>query len=224
MSRRSSVPHALLASPAAAGKSIWKTAPFGTFADADNQPPCASTIERQIDNPIPMPSGLVVKNASKSRSICAGSNPGPEIRNRDDDTAQLVDRGSDLQPPLAMHGIRHRLDAVHDQIQRHLLKLDPIANDPSWIGLQRSFDPDAITTELGADEDDHLSDHVVDVERDHLGRQLPGLGADAFDDVASAQAISDDARRGLPRLLEFNRSASSQSRQASALVTIAASG
>ena len=32
----------------------------GAFALAHNRPPCASIIERQIDNPIPMPAGLVV--------------------------------------------------------------------------------------------------------------------------------------------------------------------
>jgi hypothetical protein len=35
-------------------------APRGTFALAHNRPPCASMIERQIDNPSPKPLGFVL--------------------------------------------------------------------------------------------------------------------------------------------------------------------
>jgi hypothetical protein len=54
--------------------------PRGSLGDAHKRPPCASTIERQIDNPMPKPSGLVVKNASKTRSLFAGSIPPPHQR------------------------------------------------------------------------------------------------------------------------------------------------
>jgi hypothetical protein len=42
------------------GTVTWKTAPRGMFAVTANFPPCASTIERQIDRPMPRPSGFVV--------------------------------------------------------------------------------------------------------------------------------------------------------------------
>src|SRR5437870_10695828 len=42
------------------GSENWKTAPCGSFGVAHSRPPCASTIERLIDNPIPMPPDLVV--------------------------------------------------------------------------------------------------------------------------------------------------------------------
>ena len=38
-------------------------APGPTLDDAHIRPPCASMMERQIDNPIPIPLGLVVKKA-----------------------------------------------------------------------------------------------------------------------------------------------------------------
>jgi ribose/xylose/arabinose/galactoside ABC-type transport system permease subunit len=37
-----------------------KLAPCGSFGVARTHPPCASTIERQIESPIPMPPGFVV--------------------------------------------------------------------------------------------------------------------------------------------------------------------
>ena len=43
-----------------AGAVNRKVAPRGRLALAHIRPPCASTIERQIDSPIPIPSGFVV--------------------------------------------------------------------------------------------------------------------------------------------------------------------
>lgn len=42
-------------------------------------PPCASMIEREIGNPIPIPASLVEKKLSKRRGSVAGSNPGAAI-------------------------------------------------------------------------------------------------------------------------------------------------
>jgi hypothetical protein len=45
------------------GSANWKVAPYPAFGVAHSRPPCASTMERQIDNPIPMPADFVVKKA-----------------------------------------------------------------------------------------------------------------------------------------------------------------
>src|SRR5712671_1258954 len=52
--------------------------PWGTVAVAHSRPPWASTIERQIDSPIPMPLDLVVKKALKSRSAFSAEMPTPQ--------------------------------------------------------------------------------------------------------------------------------------------------
>jgi hypothetical protein len=41
------------------------------------RPPCASTIDRQVDGPIPMPLHFVVKKDAKMRSAAAASSPTP---------------------------------------------------------------------------------------------------------------------------------------------------
>src|SRR5260221_2203378 len=63
---------------AAVGTMNWKTAPRGDCGDAQRRPPWASTIDRQIDSPMPMPLGFVVKKGSKRRSMVSGASPGPE--------------------------------------------------------------------------------------------------------------------------------------------------
>ena len=60
---------------AAVGKVKWNVAPRPLFAVAHKRPPCDSTIERLIDNPMPLPWGLVVKNASKICSVLSLGNP-----------------------------------------------------------------------------------------------------------------------------------------------------
>jgi hypothetical protein len=52
--------------------------PWGTFAVAHSRPPWASTIERQIESPIPMPLDLVVKKGSNSRSAFSEGIPTPQ--------------------------------------------------------------------------------------------------------------------------------------------------
>jgi hypothetical protein len=60
------------------GKMTWKTDPCGIALAAVMRPPCDSTIDRQIDSPIPIPSAFVVKKTSKIRFSSSGLMPVPE--------------------------------------------------------------------------------------------------------------------------------------------------
>src|SRR6267142_4624874 len=62
---------------AAVGKVKWNVAPRPLFAVAHKRPPCDSTMERLIANPMPLPWGLVVKNASKICSVFSLGKPTP---------------------------------------------------------------------------------------------------------------------------------------------------
>jgi hypothetical protein len=64
--------------PGVTGTVKWKTAPRGLFGHAHKRPPCDSTILRLSGRPMPVPSGLVVKNASKMRSAPSAGSPMPE--------------------------------------------------------------------------------------------------------------------------------------------------
>ena len=56
------------ASALAVGNLSWNVAPGPLLRVAHSRPPCVSTMERLIANPIPIPLGLVVKKGSKTRS------------------------------------------------------------------------------------------------------------------------------------------------------------
>src|SRR6266403_2860896 len=56
----------------------WAPPPSALFAQS--VPPCATTIDRAMNNPIPMPSRLVEKNRSKTCSDLSAGNPVPKSR------------------------------------------------------------------------------------------------------------------------------------------------
>src|SRR5712671_1244235 len=62
---------------ARAGRTNWNVAPGPALREAHRRPRCASTIDRLIESPMPIPPGLVVKKASNRRDEWSGSNPTP---------------------------------------------------------------------------------------------------------------------------------------------------
>jgi len=69
--------HRLFTPPISMARVNWKVAPRPALAVAHSRPPCDSMMERLIDSPMPVPSGLVVKNALKICSACSGASPTP---------------------------------------------------------------------------------------------------------------------------------------------------
>src|ERR1700687_6481248 len=63
--------------PTLVGRVKQKLAPRGRLSAAHKRPPCDSRMERLMDSPMPVPSGLVVKNALKIWSACCAGSPTP---------------------------------------------------------------------------------------------------------------------------------------------------
>src|SRR5438477_13008905 len=57
------------------GRVKQKLAPRGGLSAAHKRPPCDSTMERLMANPIPVPCRLVVKKALKIWFACFGGSP-----------------------------------------------------------------------------------------------------------------------------------------------------
>src|SRR6185437_8095710 len=58
--------------------SVKRTAPPDLPSSSHSLPPCASTIDRHNESPIPRPSALVDESGRNALSITRGGNPGPE--------------------------------------------------------------------------------------------------------------------------------------------------
>src|SRR5580693_2661329 len=71
-------PHSIQAAALISMGSVnWKVAPRPELALAHKRPPCDSMIDRLIESPIPVPSGFVVKNASKILLAWSEGSPAP---------------------------------------------------------------------------------------------------------------------------------------------------
>src|SRR5690349_12655062 len=87
----------------------------------------------------------------------------------------------------------HGLDAVHDQVQQHLLQLNPVAEDLRLGAGQVGVKRDAVAMQLAANECKHLPDSVVDVDSCEWRSGFPGERAETADHVRRTCYIVRDA-------------------------------
>ena len=84
-------------------------------------PPCCSTIDRQIDRPMPRPSGFVVKKALKQSVHILRLDSGAGVLDRNKYViGSVLLRSYPQLVTAARHGTRG-LDAVHQKIHQDLL-------------------------------------------------------------------------------------------------------
>src|SRR5262249_25083617 len=79
--------------------------------------------------------------------------------------------GLDQQLPRSILHVRHRFQAIAEEIQNDLLELNPIAGDEREIIRKLRLKNDAISLKLLSRQRDEFSDRLVQVQR--LERELP---------------------------------------------------
>ena len=160
-------------------------------------------IERQIESPMPSPSDFVVKKGSKIRFATASSSPGP-VSSTATSTAPGSASAADTDSSRVHSVTRtHGFNAVYDQVQQHLLQLNPVTEDRPFADGEVSVQHDALPLQLGADERQHFPDGVVDVEPRQFRPGFPGERSQAADDVARLVAAPQDARDRVPRFVKI---------------------
>ena len=164
-----------------------------------DRPPWASTIERQIDSPIPRPLDLVVKKALNSRFAFSAEIPTPQSVTLTQTCVRVVLTGSDHQVARPIGDRLHCLNTVHHQIDDHLLQLDPITEDRGQSRRKLRSQRYPVIDQLALHQRDGLLDDVVEVERRLLNVGLVRKRADAADHVARPDAVVDDPFHRAPR-------------------------
>jgi len=100
------------------------------FAVAHSRPPWASIIERQIESPIPMPLDLVVKEGVEQAVRILGGDTGRRKSVTLTSTCCVSSwRDRITSSRGRSHDRLHCFNAIHRQVDNHLLQLDPIARD-----------------------------------------------------------------------------------------------
>ena len=95
-------------------------------------------MEQHIDRPIPMPCGFVVWKALNSVSLCSLIDPDAGVLHRDHHIPILIPIGADAKNPRQIARGCHRLHAIHQQIDDHLLQLHPVAHHGGKRGTEFS--------------------------------------------------------------------------------------
>ena len=108
------------------GNSSRNTDPCKAPADAHKRPLWASTIDRQIDRPTPMPEGFVVKYVSNMRLMLSGSIPVPVSSIDTSKTPRFRYFGFHSQDSQPISYRLHRINGIRDEVHYHLLQLDSI--------------------------------------------------------------------------------------------------
>ena len=106
-------------------------------------------IARQIDSPIPMPSGFVVKSGLNIRSISCDPIPVPVSATDITTQSPSLSLRLDAQDPRLI-SCRHRVDGVRDQIEQHLLQLDPIPSYRRQLPIRLSLDEYPVLLQVAA--------------------------------------------------------------------------
>jgi hypothetical protein len=80
-------------------------------------------IDRQIESPMPIPWGFVVKNGSKMRLRFSGDSDS-SVFHCDQQITRFMYLRLYLQNPLTIHHGTHSVNGVHDQIHDYLAQLN----------------------------------------------------------------------------------------------------
>ena len=179
-------------------------APSALFS-AQSRPLWASTMVREIDSPMPIPSGLVLTNGSKMRSMSPGGMPRPVSLTQTSATWPGVrDAVTPDRPAVAGNRVEG-VHAVDDQVQQDLLELHPVAENLGQATADVDVEPDAAGGGIGSQQRHDVEKHVLQVERHHLDRLSPEQGAHPVDHVAGTAIVLADVVDDRADLVEVGR-------------------
>ena len=108
--------------------------------------------------------------------------------------------GNRQDAPLVFQA-SHRLDAVHHQVQQHLLELDAVAGYARQVFGQSCSHFDAVLGEFAMGKSEHVGNDITELERSLFRQRASGHRPDAPDDGAGAVGVVDDVRQDLERFI-----------------------
>ena len=110
-----------------------------------------------------MPSDLVVKSGLNIRSASCELIPVPVSAT--DTITRSPSYASDLMLRILGSSLRrHRVDGVHDQVQEHLLQLDPISSYLRQLPVRLGLDEYPVLLQIATSQGERFLDELIEVE------------------------------------------------------------
>ena len=177
-------------------------------------PPCDRTIACDTDRPSPLPSsgGLVLKNASNSRSTCSGATPRPSSTTvmRTRSSGPGCPSRTALIPILRPAARANGLDRVAGQVDEHLLDLATIELDRREVVGDIDLDLDRAGTKAARLQGEHAVDQGADGRRAPLRRAVGQEIQQVAGDVLGPLGFRRQQLRVVPKVLRQGRIAADE--------------
>ena len=126
--------------------------------------------------------------------------PRPGVLDRDRDGPGAGRERADREGGVTTVGLAHRLDAVEDHVEDHLLQLHSVAAHPRQTAGQLQAHRHVAAGHVAPDELGHFADDPVDVERAVLEHALLDQDPHPADHVGGPCLVRDDVLHDLPKL------------------------
>src|ERR1700716_2431975 len=128
------------------------------------------------------------------------------VRHRYNYAHAVADLGPYAQDPRPILG-RHRIDRVRDQIQKHLLQLDPISSYLRYLCIRLGLYQYPVPLQIAARQGEGFPDEFVDIERSYVPGILLQDCSNAIDHRSDTMAIKGDLFERRLRFIEIGRRA-----------------
>src|SRR5512139_4095110 len=128
--------------------------------------------------------------------------PGSEIPHRDPDLPLLLPLSADDQPAGFRFAVCHGIGRVEDEIEQHLLELDPVAHHRRQIGVQFRFNANPPEQDLPLQQGQYVPDKVVDGKGSQLGACPPQEQAQSLNNLVGAPVVRDYVLEDISDFLE----------------------
>jgi hypothetical protein len=92
---------------------------------------------------------------------------------------------------------RHRVAAIQNQIEKHLLELDAVAQNLRRAFGQRGVDRDAAPDQITAGDAEHVLNDFIHEEWQPLGLARLQEGAQSANDLTRPRVLAHDVRENL---------------------------
>ena len=115
----------------------------------------------------------------------------------------------------------HCFNRVNDQVQDHLLQLDPISLNRSQALLELRLNRDIVLCHFAAGDDDHVADRLVNIQTFRPWRRFLNKGTDSADNGTGPIGIVHNAVKRFACFLQIRRPAVQKVKAALALLCAA---
>jgi hypothetical protein len=104
---------------------------------------------------------------------------------------------------LAVRDRGHGFNRIHDQVQQHLLQMNPVTEDQPIVGARFGAKHNAMPLKLTLREHQHIPDSIIDVELRWLRRGVPSERPKISKHISRSLGLAHHARERIAHFVDI---------------------